>query len=114
MSSMDILGTGILLFIIFLFVVPYIVAFICLIISIFRGFKGNDNFTGISNHTSDFSNHHHQEEDFGGGYQSHSDKPKHQSYDPFDNHWETSFDWRDEDNDGYDDRDDGFWNEREF
>lgn len=35
-------------------------------------------------------------------------------YDPFDNHWESSFDWKDEDNDGYDDRDDGFWNEREF
>ena len=34
--------------------------------------------------------------------------------DPYDNHWETSFDWKDEDNDGYDDRDDGFWNEREF
>ena len=33
---------------------------------------------------------------------------------PFDNHWESSFDWKDEDNDGYDDRDDGFWNEREF
>ena len=30
------------------------------------------------------------------------------SYDPYDNHWETSFDWVDEDNDGYDDRDDGF------
>lgn len=30
------------------------------------------------------------------------------SYDPYDNHWETSFDWIDEDNDGYDDRDDGF------
>ena len=29
------------------------------------------------------------------------------SYDPYDNHWETSFDWIDEDNDGYDDRDDG-------
>jgi hypothetical protein len=27
---------------------------------------------------------------------------------PYDNHWETSFDWIDEDNDGYDDRDDGF------
>lgn len=34
--------------------------------------------------------------------------------DPFDNHWESSFDWKDEDNDGYDDRDDGSWNEREF
>ena len=34
--------------------------------------------------------------------------------DPFDNHWESSFDWQDENNDGYDDRDDGFWNEREF
>jgi hypothetical protein len=30
------------------------------------------------------------------------------SYDPYDSHWETSFDWIDEDNDGYDDRDDGF------
>ena len=30
------------------------------------------------------------------------------SYNPYDNHWETSFDWIDEDNDGYDDRDDGF------
>lgn len=38
----------------------------------------------------------------------------HSSGDPFDNHWESSFDWKDEDNDGYDDRDDGFWNEREF
>ena len=36
------------------------------------------------------------------------------SGDPFDNHWESSFDWQDKDNDGYDDRDDGFWNEREF
>ena len=29
-------------------------------------------------------------------------------YDYHDTHWE-SFDWKDEDNDGYDDRDDGFW-----
>ena len=34
--------------------------------------------------------------------------------DPFDNHWESSFDWQDKNNDGYDDRDDGFWNEREL
>lgn len=34
--------------------------------------------------------------------------------DPFDNHWESSFGWKDEDNDGYDDQDDGFWCEREF
>ena len=34
--------------------------------------------------------------------------------DPFDNHWESSFDWQDKNNDGYDDRNDGFWNEREF
>lgn len=33
---------------------------------------------------------------------------------PFDNHWESSFDWKDKDNNGYDDRNDGFWNEREF
>ena len=37
-----------------------------------------------------------------------------EKYTPFGNHWESSFDWKDEDNDGYDDRDDGFWNEREF
>lgn len=37
-------------------------------------------------------------------------KPDNQPlYDYFDTHWETSFDWKDEDNDGYDDRDDGFW-----
>lgn len=41
-------------------------------------------------------------------------KQKQSDYDPFDNHWESSFDWQDKDNDGYDDRDDGFWNEREF
>ena len=27
-----------------------------------------------------------------------------QEYDPFDTHWETSFDWQDENNDEYDDR----------
>ena len=37
-------------------------------------------------------------------------KPNNESlYDYHDTHWETSFDWKDEDNDGYDDRDDGFW-----
>ena len=45
---------------------------------------------------------------------NHSNKQKQSDYDPFDNHWESSFDWKDKDNDGYDDRDDGFWNEREF
>lgn len=29
-------------------------------------------------------------------------------YNPYDNHWESSFDWVDEDNDDYDDREDGF------
>ena len=48
-------------------------------------------------------------------YGAHKLSEKHQdhrtqdsSYNPYDNHWETSFDWIDEDNDGYDDRDDGF------
>ena len=45
---------------------------------------------------------------------SSSGNRKQSNYDPFGNHWESSFDWKDEDNDGYDDRDDGFWNEREF
>ena len=38
---------------------------------------------------------------------------KKDAYDPYDTHWESSFDWKDEDNDGYDDRDDGFWNPAE-
>lgn len=42
----------------------------------------------------------------GGNREKQSSRP---SYDPYDNHWESSFDWKDEDNDGYDDRDDGFW-----
>lgn len=41
-----------------------------------------------------------------------SEKKKQQKqeppYNPYDNHWESSFDWVDEDNDGYDDREDGF------
>ena len=48
-------------------------------------------------------------------YGAHKLSEKHQDhrmqdplYNPYDNHWETSFDWIDEDNDGYDDRDDGF------
>lgn len=39
---------------------------------------------------------------------------KKDNYNPYDTHWESSFDWKYEDNDGYDDRDDGFWQEREF
>ena len=39
---------------------------------------------------------------------------KKDNYNPYDTHWESCFDWKDEDNDGYDDRDDGFWQEREF
>lgn len=35
-------------------------------------------------------------------------------YNPFDTHGESSFDWEDCNEDGYDDRDDGFWTEREF
>ena len=35
-------------------------------------------------------------------------------YNPFDTHGESSFDWVDENGDGYDDRDDGFWTEKEF
>lgn len=31
-----------------------------------------------------------------------------------DNNWESSFGYEDHNNDGYDDRDDGIWNEQEF
>ena len=31
-----------------------------------------------------------------------------------DNSWESSFGYEDHNNDGYDDRDDGIWNEQEF
>ena len=34
---------------------------------------------------------------------------KRDDYDPYDLHWGNHFDWKDENNDGYDDRDDGFW-----
>ena len=50
----------------------------------------------------------------GFGTHSGSSRNSRPSSNPFDNHWESSFDWKDKDNDGYDDRDDGFWNEREF
>lgn len=53
------------------------------------GFFGHDSNNSIQRDTRSYSN-------------------------PFDNHWESSFDWKDKDNDGYDDRNDGFWNEREF
>lgn len=35
-------------------------------------------------------------------------------YNPFDTHGESSFDGVDENGDGYDDRNDGFWTEKEF
>ena len=35
-------------------------------------------------------------------------------YNPFDTHGESSFDWKDHNEDGYDDRNDGFWTEKEF
>ena len=57
----------------------------------------------------------HQRSGFFGHDSNNSGQKNSRSHnDPFDNHWESSFNWKDEDNDGYDDRDDGFWNEREF
>lgn len=99
----------ILFFIIFTVIAPYIVAFVCLIISLFRGFKGSDNHTSASDGMDCNHQNHHRE-----GFFSHSERHASSDNDPYDNHWESSFDWKDEDNDGYDDRDDGFWNEREF
>ena len=104
---MDGLGLAIWLFIIFA-VAPYIVAFVCLIITLFKDFIGSDTHSGTSNAVDHHHRNHHQE-----GFFSHSERHEPSSYDPHDNHWESSFNWKDEDNDGYDDREDGFWNERE-
>ena len=88
---------------------------VCAIIGGIIGIIGevkNGNASHVSSYPSDSDDNHWMGFDHGSGGSSERDN---RSYsDPFDNHWESSFDWKDEDNDGYDDRDDGFWNEREF
>lgn len=81
------------------------------IIGIIGGIK-NGNTNHVSNHHTDL----HDDSWMGFGHDSNHSRNRalQSNSDPFDNHWESSFDWKDEDNDGYDDRDDGFWNEREF
>lgn len=91
-------------------VAPIIGVIIGLISALFgkdTGAKGGGTSNGYR-HYVDYYNHP------GLDYDNDSHKPTSSNYDPFDNHWESSFDWKDENNDGYDDRDDGFWNEREY
>lgn len=81
------------------------------IIGIIGGIK-NGSTNHVSNHQSDL--HDNRWMSFGHDSNHAGHKESRSQSDPYDNHWESSFDWKDEDNDGYDDRDDGFWNEREF
>jgi hypothetical protein len=76
------------------------------IIGIIGGIK-NRNTNHASNYHTNFHDNHRTSF-------SHEQRDSRSNSNPFDNHWESSFDWKDEDNDGYDDRNDGFWNEREF
>ena len=88
---------------------------VCPIIGAIIGIIGeikNGNTNHVSNHHADL----HDNRWMGFGHDSNNAgrRDSRSQSDPFDNHWESSFDWKDEDNDGYDDRDDGCWNEREF
>ena len=88
---------------------------VCPILGAIIGIIGqikNGSSGGSSYHPTDYQHNRRM------GFNDHSRSSFHndsRSYsNPFDNHWESSFDWKDDNNDGYDDRDDGFWNEREF
>ena len=88
---------------------------VCMIIGVIIGVMGgikNESTNYVSNHQSDL--HDNRWMGFGNDSDNSEHGDSHSYSDPFDNHWESSIDWKDEDNDGYDDRDDGFWNEREF
>ena len=81
------------------------------VLGIFLSSTGGTRHSHKNNDSSFFTDHH---DNHWTGFNHDLSSPKNRNYDPFDNHWESSSDWKDEDNDGYDDRDDGFWNEREF
>ena len=90
-----------------IFLNPIVAVVVGFIVGLFRG-----NTNHVSNYQSDLDDNSWMGFDDDSNDDGNRDS---RSYsDPFDNHWESSFDWQDEDNDGYDDRDDGFWSEREF
>ena len=104
-----------MLFILFisLFVLPIIGGIIIAIINICTG--NNSNYEDVTGYRRYHKKHHNQHFMFWGDNSRKSSSNHTSAYsDPYDNHWETSFDWKDENNDGYDDRDDGFWGGQEF
>ena len=88
-------------------------AFFGMILLFFSTINGDGK--SHSNHSSDRKRTHRKHRR-SGFFDSESNRKRNSrpSGNPFDNHWESSFYWKDKDNDGYDDRDNGFWNEREF
>ena len=99
-----------------IFLAPLIGPVIGLIAGLLNMFKGTKENVDVSYYEDceedDWEESNRDDGNFWGN--SYTNKQQQSGYDPFDNHWESSFDWKDEDTDGYDDRDDGFWNEREF
>ena len=90
-----------------IFLSPIVAVVVGFIVGLFRG---NTNY--VSNYQSDLDDNTWMGFDDDSNDDGHRDSRSFS--DPFDNHWESSFDWQDKNNDGYDDRDDGFWSEREF
>ena len=88
---------------------------VCAIIGGIIGIIGEIK-NGNTNHVSSYSLDSHDNHcmGFDHGSRGSSKRDNRSNSNPFDNHWECSFDWKDKDNDGYDNRNDGFWNEREF
>ena len=100
---------GLLIALGIMIIAPIIGAIIGFIVGIFKKREWLSGGDDLDNNASSFDDHHYWRNS-----DSHTNVQKQSNYDPYDNHWERSFDWQDKDNDGYDDRDDGFWNEREF
>ena len=98
-----------------LFLILIGISFLCGIILGIANIVSGGKILGEKHSDSDFGDvNDHRMTGFGNDSRSFPGNDNRAYSDPYDNHWESSFDWKDEDNDGYDDRDDGFWNEREF
>ena len=97
-----------------LFIIGGVVFIVCVVVMVIAQRKELSEYDGTCYDDEDDDNwDDNGQRDFNPWNHDRTSK-KQSNYDPYDNHWERSFDWQDKDNDGYDDRDDGFWNEREF
>ena len=105
-----------------LFIIGGVVFIIGVIVAVVQQQKEMSEYDDVYDDDDDFDEDDDDDDDYDyterrnfNPWRNSSTSQRNQSgYDPYDNHWESSFDWKDNDNDGYDDRDDGFWNEREF